>query len=85
LYLCNRLSATSDVDNFQAFENKDAIDRRDMISVAMTTDEKMPFAFELSTTHQQGRVYLLAAETDDDRIAWMIKLAAVSLLSAVIY
>jgi hypothetical protein len=49
-----------------------------MLSIAVSADEKMPFAFELSTTHRQSRVYLLAAETEDERIAWMIKIAAVS-------
>jgi hypothetical protein len=69
---------TNDAYNFQTSECRDSIDRREMLSVAVSADEKMPFAFELSTTHHQSRVYLLAAETEVERTAWMIKMAAVS-------
>lgn len=62
-------------------EVKDAIDRRDFSSITVTTDEKMPFTFELSTGHQPSRIYFLAAETEEERFEWIGRLVLVSLMS----
>jgi len=38
----------------------------------------MEFAFELATTKNEGRVFLFAASTAEDRRVWMAKLGQVS-------
>jgi len=40
----------------------------------------MPFVFELGTSRKAGRIYVFAAETDDDRQQWMTTLAKVQML-----
>ena len=39
---------------------------------------RMEFAFELATTKNEGRVFLFAASTAEDRRVWMAKLGQVS-------
>jgi PH domain len=68
-------------ERVQGGDLKDAIDRRDFNSIAITTDEKMPFTFELSTGNQQSRIYFLAAETEEERFEWIARIALVSLCS----
>jgi hypothetical protein len=41
----------------------------------------MEFAFELSTRKNSGRAYLFAAESLEDRMTWMAKLAQVVVIA----
>jgi hypothetical protein len=40
----------------------------------------MDFAFELSTRKNSGRTFLFAAESYEDRLTWMSKLAEVIII-----
>ena len=47
-----------------------------MMSVTMTSDPRLEFSFELATI-RHGRVFLFAAELEEDRKKWVNILAKV--------
>ncbi|KAI0222416.1 hypothetical protein LSAT2_026334 [Lamellibrachia satsuma] len=68
---CTRQAATRKGVNI----TKDAIGKREMLSIQATVDDRFEFAFELNTTKHGSRVYLFAAETEQDRDEWAINIA----------
>ncbi|ELT90848.1 hypothetical protein CAPTEDRAFT_226965 [Capitella teleta] len=62
-------------ENEKSLVAKDQITRKEMLSVACTSDERYEHSFELGTAKNGSRTYLFAAESYAERQKWIINLA----------